>query len=132
LKENKPIKLPDYDFTIYTRKEEYIDFQPKDIIIIEGIFALYYKEICDLYDLKIYVDAESDVRFIRRLERDIVERGRTLDSVINQYLTMVKPMHDAYVEPTKRKADIIIPEGGFNEKAIQVIVEYINMRLRSE
>lgn len=132
LRANEPIKVPDYDFSLYTRKKEYIYFSPKSIIIIEGIFALYYKEICELYDLKIYVDAESDVRFIRRLKRDISERGRNLESVIKQYLEMVKPMHDAYVEPTKRKADIIIPQGGFNEKAIKVIVEYINMRLRSE
>lgn len=131
LKNNKPIKVPDYDFAIYTRTGKYIDFSPRSIIIVEGIFALYYENICDFYDLKIYVDAESDVRFIRRLKRDITERGRSLESVINQYLNMVKPMHDAYVEPTKRRADIIIPRGGFNEKAIRVIVEYIFNRLNT-
>jgi len=131
LKNNKPIKVPDYDFTLYTRTGRYIDFSPKSIIIVEGIFALYYENICDLYDLKVYVDAESDVRFIRRLKRDIAERGRSLESVIDQYLNMVKPMHDAYVEPTKRKADIVIPRGGFNEKAIKVVVEYIFSRLKT-
>ncbi|OQY08782.1 MAG: uridine kinase [Marinitoga sp. 4572_148] len=124
LKDDKSIELPEYDFTQFTRVGA-TKFYPKPIIIVEGIFALYYKELRDLYDLAVYVDTENDLRFIRRLERDIKERGRNLDSVIEQYTTTVKPMHDAYVEPTKKYADIIIPEGGFNEKAIQVIVNYI-------
>lgn len=124
LKDGKSIELPEYDFTQFTRVGA-TKFYPKPIIIVEGIFALYYKELRDLYDLAVYVDTENDLRFIRRLERDIKERGRNLDSVIEQYTTTVKPMHDAYVEPTKKYADIIIPEGGFNEKAIQVIVNYI-------
>ncbi|WP_126992193.1 uridine kinase [Thermosipho globiformans] len=125
LLDGKSIKLPEYDFAKYTRTGDFTLLDPKPVIIIEGIFALYYEELRRFYDLSIFVDAESDVRFIRRLERDIKERGRTIDSVINQYLNMVKPMHDAYVEPSKKYADLIIPRGGFNEKAINVVVEFI-------
>ncbi|MGQ9856683.1 MAG: uridine kinase [Fervidobacterium sp.] len=121
----KSVDLPDYDFAQYTRTENSIKVDPKPILLIEGIFALYYDELRALADLKIYVDTEGDERFIRRLQRDIFERGRTIESVINQYLNTVKPMHDAYVEPTKKHADIIIPRGGYNDKAIEVVVEYI-------
>ncbi len=124
LEKGHPIPLPDYDYSQYIRIGS-VEFIPKRVIIVEGIFALYYKELRKLYDLAIYVDTESDIRFIRRLERDIKERGRTIESVIKQYTQTVKPMHDAYVEPTKKYADIIIPEGGFNEKAIQVVVNYM-------
>ncbi|MBC7320026.1 uridine kinase [bacterium] len=126
----KAIDLPMYDFTQYTRTGEFIRIEPKPILIIEGIFALYYEELRALADLKLFIDAESDERFIRRLQRDIFERGRTIESVISQYLTTVKPMHDAYVEPTKKYADIVIPHGGYNEKAINVVVEFIQ-RLRT-
>jgi len=121
----KAIELPDYDFTLYTRTGSSTKIEPKPILLIEGIFALYYDELRALADLKIYVDTEGDERFIRRLQRDIFERGRTIESVIDQYLNTVKPMHDAYVEPTKKHADIIIPRGGYNEKAIEVVVEYV-------
>ncbi|WP_448375968.1 uridine kinase [Fervidobacterium sp.] len=121
----KPIDLPDYDFAQYTRANSSIRVDPKPILLIEGIFALYYDELRALADLKIYVDTEGDERFIRRLQRDIFERGRTIESVISQYLNTVKPMHDAYVEPTKKHADIIIPRGGYNDKAIEVVVEYV-------
>jgi len=121
----KSIELPDYDFAQYTRANTSVRIEPKPILLIEGIFALYYDELRALADLKIYVDTEGDERFIRRLQRDIFERGRTIESVINQYLNTVKPMHDAYVEPTKKHADIIIPRGGYNEKAIEVVVEYV-------
>lgn len=121
----KSIQLPEYDFTQYARTSEYTILNPKPILLIEGIFALYYEELRALADLKIFVDAEGDERFIRRLQRDIFERGRTIESVIDQYLNTVKPMHDAYVEPTKKHADIIIPKGGYNEKAIEVVVEFI-------
>ncbi|APT72716.1 uridine kinase [Thermosipho sp. 1063] len=122
---SKSIKLPEYDFKIYSRTGKFTILEPKPVIIVEGIFALYYEDLRKVYDLSIFVDAESDVRFIRRLERDIKERGRTLESVVEQYLNMVKPMHDAYVEPSKKYADLIIPKGGFNEKAIDVVVEFI-------
>ena len=127
----KSVKVPIYDFTTYTRGSETMTISPKPFVIVEGIFALYYDELVELYDLAIYVDAEDDIRFIRRLRRDIKKRGRTVDSVIEQYLSTVKPMHDAYVEPTKKRADIIIPRGGFNEKAIQVIVRYMMDRISS-
>ncbi len=125
----KSIELPGYDFAQYIRTTETTSISPKPIIIVEGIFALYYDELNSLADLKIFVDTESDERFIRRLQRDIFERGRTIESVITQYLNTVKPMHDNYVEPTKKKADIIIPRGGYNEKAINVIIEHIKSEL---
>lgn len=121
----KSINLPDYDFAQYTRTQNFTIIEPKPILLIEGIFALYYEELRALADLKIFVDTEGDERFIRRLQRDIFERGRTIESVIQQYLSTVKPMHDAYVEPTKKHADIIIPKGGYNEKAIDVVVEFV-------
>ena len=99
---------------------------PKDIIILEGILILYEKEIRDLLDIKVFVDTDADVRLIRRIQRDIQERGRTLDSVIRQYMETVRPAHLQFVEPTKRYADIIIPEGGHNRVAIDLIVSKIN------
>ncbi len=125
LLKGEEVEIPTYDFATYTRKKETITLRSKPFIIVEGIFALYYEDLLELYDLAIYVETEDDIRFIRRLQRDIEERGRTVESVIKQYLSTVKPMHDAYVEPTKKRADIIIPKGGYNEKAIQVIVKYM-------
>ncbi|MEN3042683.1 MAG: uridine kinase [Fervidobacterium sp.] len=121
----RSIELPEYDFAQYTRLNKVTKIDPKPILLIEGIFALYYDELRALADLKIYVDTEGDERFIRRLQRDIFERGRSIESVIQHYLNTVKPMHDAYVEPTKKHADIIIPKGGYNEKAIEVVIEFI-------
>ncbi|MGB9790764.1 MAG: uridine kinase [Thermotoga caldifontis] len=132
LLQGETVRIPTYDFVTYTRKFETIEFAPKQVILIEGIFALYYEELRRLYELSIYVDAESDIRFIRRLMRDIKERGRTVESVVNQYLGTVKPMHDAYVEPTKRYADIIVPKGGYNDRAIEVVVNYITKKLERE
>lgn len=125
----KTVEIPTYDFVSYVRKPEKILFSPPEVIIVEGIFALYYEDICSLYDLSVYVDAESDIRFIRRLTRDVDERKRTMQSVVDQYVKTVKPMHDAYVEPTKRRADIIIPKGGFNNKAIDVVVSFVFNKL---
>lgn len=125
----KTVKIPTYDFVSYVRKPEKILFNPPEVIIVEGIFALYYEDICSLYDLSVYVDAESDIRFIRRLMRDVNERERAMQSVVDQYVETVKPMHDAYVEPTKRRADIIIPKGGFNNKAIDVVVSFVLNKL---
>ncbi|MCD6450144.1 MAG: uridine kinase [Thermotogaceae bacterium] len=124
------VKVPTYSFSTYTREKETTTLTPKHFLIVEGIFALYYDGLLKLYDLAIYVDAEDDIRFIRRLKRDIEERGRNVESVIEQYLSTVKPMHDAYVEPTKKNADIIIPKGGFNEKAIQVVVRYMMEKMK--
>ncbi|WP_025641227.1 uridine kinase [Schnuerera ultunensis] len=123
---NKPIEKPIYDFEWHTRKEETITIYPKEIIILEGILILNDDEIRELCDIKIFVDTDSDVRVIRRILRDIKERGRTLDSVINQYMSTVRPAHLQFVEPTKKYADIIIPEGGYNKVAIDIIVTKIN------
>lgn len=122
----KSIMKPIYNFETHNRKEETIEVAPKDIIILEGILILFEKEIRDLLDIKIFVDTDSDVRIIRRIQRDINDRGRTLDSVIDQYMETVRPAHLQFVEPAKRYADIIIPEGGYNRVAIDIIVAKIN------
>jgi uridine kinase len=126
------IDKPIYDFEVHNRKTEKIRIEPRDIVILEGILILQEPEIRDLLDIKIYVDTDADVRIIRRLIRDINERGRTVDSVINQYLNVVRPMHLQFTEPTKRYADIIIPEGGQNKVAIDIIVANIKQFLQKE
>ncbi|NLJ98506.1 MAG: uridine kinase [Tissierellia bacterium] len=123
---NKSIEKPIYDFEQHTRKKETTTVHPREIIILEGILILNDPKIRDLCDIKIFVDTDSDVRVIRRIVRDINERGRTLDSVIEQYMTTVRPAHLQFVEPSKRYADIIIPEGGYNKVAIDIIVTKIN------
>lgn len=124
--EGKAIEKPIYDFENHNRKKETIRVEPKDIIILEGILIFFEKDIRDLLNIKIFVDTDSDVRVIRRILRDIKDRGRTLDSVILQYMDTVRPAHQQFVEPTKRYADIIIPEGGYNKVAIDLIVAQIN------
>jgi len=119
------IKKPIYSFVEYTRLKEFEEVKPKRIIILEGILALFFEELRKLMDIKIYVDTDADIRLIRRLLRDIKERGRTIDSVIKQYTEVVRPMHIQFVEPTKRFADIIIPEGGFNVVAVDMVVSRI-------
>lgn len=126
LMNRKSINKPIYDFEIHNRKLETEKVEPKDIIILEGILILFEEEIRNLLDIKIFVDTDSDVRVIRRILRDIKDRGRTLDSVILQYMETVRPAHLQFVEPTKRYADIIIPEGGYNKVAIDIIVAKIN------
>ncbi|MFV9510959.1 uridine kinase [Tepidibacillus sp. LV47] len=121
----KPIQKPIYDFTIHTRKKETVKVLPKEVIIVEGILVLEDKRLRDLMDIKLFVDTDADERFIRRLVRDIRERGRTMESVVEQYLSVVRPMHLQFVEPTKRYADIIIPEGGKNKVAIDLLVTKI-------
>jgi uridine kinase len=116
------IEKPIYDFEIHNRKEETIRIEPKDVIILEGIMILVEPEIRKMLDIKIFVDTDADVRIIRRIKRDIKERGRTIDNVIEQYINVVRPMHLEFVEPTKRYADIIIPEGGYNKVAIDVMI----------
>lgn len=125
LVEGKSIQKPIYDFEKHNRKEETIKVEPKKIIILEGILVLYEKEVRDLLDIKIFVDTDSDVRVIRRILRDIKDRGRTLDSVILQYMETVRPAHLQFIEPSKRYADINIPEGGYNKVAIDLIVQKI-------
>lgn len=122
------IEKPIYSFTDYTRKKETEKVFPQDIIILEGILVLEEERIRDLLDIKIYVDADEDERFIRRLLRDINERQRTTKSVIEQYLNVVKPMFLQFVEPSKRYADIVIPQGGLNDVAIDIIVSKIKSR----
>jgi uridine kinase len=130
LLEGQTVEKPIYNFEIHNRTEETIVVYPREIIIVEGILVLQEKVLCDMLDIKIYVDTDADVRFIRRLVRDINERGRTTDSVINQYLNVVKPMHEQFTEPTKRYADIIIPEGGQNKVAIDIITANISQILQ--
>ncbi|BDR63960.1 uridine kinase [Clostridium tetani] len=124
------VEKPIYDFELHNRKNETEIVEPTEIIIVEGILVLEEKEIRDLLDIKIYVDTDADVRIIRRLVRDIKERGRSLDSVINQYLNVVRPMHMQFIEPSKRYADIIIPEGGHNKVAIDIIVGNIKQMVQ--
>ena len=120
------IEKPTYDFVNHTRSEITEHISPADVIILEGLFALESKEIRDLLDMKIFVDTDADIRFIRRLVRDVRERGRTLESVVNQYTTTVREMHNQFIEPSKRYADIIIPEGGKNEVAIDLLTTKIS------
>lgn len=126
LKARKPIDMPQYDFVHHRRKEETVVVEPKHLVILEGLMILHDKRLRDLMDLRIYVDTPDDIRFIRRLKRDINERGRTTESVIKQYLEVVRPGHFNYIEPTKEFADIIIPEGGYNEGALNVLVAFVN------
>jgi len=128
--QGKSIEKPVYSFVKYVRLKETQKIEPKKIIIIEGILSLFDEELRSLMDIKIYVDTDPDVRFIRRLLRDIKERGRSLDSVVTQYLEIVRPMHIQFVEPTKRFADVIIPEGGFNIVAVDMIVGRIKELLK--
>lgn len=126
LLKGNPIEKPIYDFGNHNRKKDTEKVEPRDIVILEGILILSEKEIRDLLDIKIFVDTDSDVRVIRRILRDIKDRGRTLESVILQYMETVRPAHLQFVEPTKRYADIIIPEGGYNKVAIDILVTKIN------
>ncbi len=125
LKENKAVDIPLYDFVNHTRSEKTLRVEPKRVIIVEGILIFENKDLVDELDIKVFVDTDADVRIIRRILRDVKERGRSLDSVINQYLTTVKVMHEEFVEPSKRKADIIIPEGGYNLVALSMLINKI-------
>ncbi|QBA71505.1 uridine kinase [Lactiplantibacillus plantarum] len=117
----QPIEKPVYDYEQYTRSDKTIHQEPRDVIIVEGVLILDDQRLRDLMDIKVFVDTDDDIRIIRRIQRDIKERGRTLDSVIGQYLATVKPMYHQFVEPTKRYADLIVPEGGENEVAIDLL-----------
>lgn len=128
----EPIEKPVYDYAIHTRSEKVIPVEPKDVIILEGILVLEDERLRDLMDIKLYVDTDADLRIIRRMTRDISERGRTFDSVVNQYLNVVRPMHNQFIEPTKRYADVIIPEGGQNYVAIDIMVTKIQTILEQK
>ena len=129
LRDGNPIEVPIYDFSHHSRTTKTYTVQARGVILVEGILIFAEPALRNLFDVKIYVDTDSDLRFIRRLQRDILERGRTTESVIKQYLNTVRPMHLEFVEPSKRYADIIIPEGGFNTAALDMVVARIESML---
>lgn len=129
LREGRAVERPIYDFTVYNRQPDTVRVEPKPVVIVEGLLVLYEPELRELMDLKIYVDTDSDLRILRRLERDLKERGRTFDSVHDQYLATVRPMHLQFVEPSKRYADIVIPEG-YNTGAVGTVISMIREVLR--
>ena len=129
LKAGRPIACPVYDYTIHNRTAETITIWPKNVIIVEGILIFENKALCDLMDIKIFVDTDDDVRLIRRIKRDVAKRGRSLQSVLTQYLETVKPMHEQFVEPSKKNADLIVLEGGKNLVALEMITSQIRRHL---
>jgi uridine kinase len=127
LKQGSPIRMPQYDFVHHRRRGDTVLVEPRPLVILEGIMIFFDRRIRELIDLKLYVDTPDDIRFIRRLRRDITERGRTVDSVIEQYTEKVRPGHYEFVEPTKAWADLIIPEGGFNDRAMEALVPFLKL-----
>ena len=132
LKAGNPIEMPVYNFKTHSRTTQTISVPPQPVILVEGILIFTERDLRDLFDVKIFVDTDPDIRFIRRLQRDIAERGRTTASVIDQYMQTVRPMHMEFVEPSKRFADVIIPEGGFNTVALDMVVARIEELLAQE
>jgi len=130
LLEGKPIEVPVYDFKISNRTAKTIKIKPAPVILVEGILIFTNRKLAKMFDIKVFVDAEADVRLGRRIRRDIEERGRTLDFSLNQYLLMSKPMHEKFVEPYKKTADIIVPQGGKNKVALSMILKTIQARLK--
>lgn len=124
-----PIDMPTYDYCNHNRAKETIRVAPKTVIIMEGILVLENRELRDLMDIKIYVDTDADERLIRRIQRDMIERARSIESIIAQYSNTVKPMHEEFVEPSKRYADIIIPRGGENAPGVDMLITYLNKKL---
>ena len=132
LASGRAIEKPTYDYAAHTRAEGTVHVETRDVILVEGILLFADARLRQLFDVKVFVDVADDVRFIRRLQRDVVERGRTMDSVIRQYLTTVRPMHLEFVEPSKRWADLIIPEGGFNAVALDVVCARVETLLQPQ
>lgn len=132
LQAGRPIEVPVYDFATYQRRDKPRRVEPRRVILVEGILIFVDRDLREMMDVKLYVDTDADLRFIRRLQRDIKERDRTLETVIQQYLTTVRPMHLEFVEPSKRYADVIIPAGGFNQTAIEMIVARVEGMLAGE
>lgn len=132
LKAGNPVEMPVYDFTNHCRKKVTIHVEPRRVVLVEGILIFVEKTLRELFDMKIYVDTDPDLRFIRRLKRDIEERGRTVQSVIDQYLLTVRPMHLEFVESSKRYADIIVPEGGLNPVALDMVIARLQSLLNGE
>lgn len=129
LKAGRSVICPVYDYTIHDRSDKVIEVKPARVIIVEGILIFQSRELCRQMDIKIYVDTDADVRILRRIVRDVRDRGRSLESVVNQYLNTVKPMHEQFVEPSKRNADIIIPEGGHNMVAMEMVMERVKAHI---
>ena len=127
LKEGMAVDCPVYDFTIHNRSDRTVRIEPRPVVIVEGILVLENEELRNLMDIKIFVDTDADERITRRLIRDMQERGRSAQSVVDQYIATVKPMHEKYVEPSKKYADIIIPRGGENEIAIRMLIEHLKV-----
>ena len=132
LKQGETIECPVYDFTIHNRSKNTLTITPGKVIIVEGILIFENKELCDLMDIRIFVDTDDDVRIIRRIQRDVMERARSLESVIGQYMNTVKPMHEQFVEPSKKNASLIVPEGGYNQVAMEMILNQIRSHLTAE
>ena len=129
LKKGESVECPIYDYTIHNRSKNTLTIAPAKVIIVEGILIFENKELCDQMDIRIFVDTDDDLRIIRRIRRDVMERARSLDSVINQYIDTVKPMHEQFVEPSKKNASIIVPEGGHNLVAMEMIMNQIRSHL---
>ena len=132
LKAGKSVTCPVYDYTVHDRSKETVTVRPARVVIVEGILIFENRELCDLMDIKVFVDTDADVRILRRIIRDVRDRGRSLESVVNQYLNTVKPMHERYVEPSKRNADIIVPEGGHNRVALELLMERVRAHLEGK
>lgn len=132
LKEGRAIDCPIYDYTTYSRSKETTRIEPRKVILVEGILIFENKELCSQMDIKIFVDTDADVRLIRRIKRDVAKRGRSLDSVLNQYLSSVKPMHEQFVEPSKKNADLVVLEGGRNLVALEMIIDRIQRHIDME
>ena len=132
LKQNVAIERPVYSFVDHNRTDEKVAVKPSKVLIVDGILIFEHKELRDLMDIKVFVDTDADIRLARRILRDVRERGRSMESVITQYTTTVKPMHEEFVEPSKKYADVIIPEGGFNSVAVAMLIENIRSITRDE
>ncbi|MDE6246364.1 MAG: uridine kinase [Muribaculaceae bacterium] len=131
LKEGKAIEMPTYDFLTCSRQKETIHIEPREVVVVEGILVLTDKDLRDMMDVKVFVDADPDDRLIRVISRDVIERGRTAQMVIDRYQAVLKPMHELHIEPSKRYADLIIPQGGHNKVAIKLLTDYIRSLLPS-
>ena len=129
LRAGHPVQVPVYDYTIHNRADEVLHVEPRRVIVVEGIMIFVDKTLCDEMNIRIFVDADADVRLCRRIRRDVKKRGRSIDSVIDQYLTTVKPMHELYVEPSKKNANLIVPEGGKNLIALEMIINRIQRHI---
>lgn len=129
LKKGESVECPVYDYTIHNRSKNTMTIEPEKVIIVEGILIFENRDLCNLMDIRIFVDTDADLRIVRRIQRDVLERARSLESVISQYLNTVKPMHEQFVEPSKKNANIIVPEGGYNRVAMEMIQNHIRSHL---